>query len=271
MASVPYMRLYVNDLFGDTVMLSDAEFGSYVAILMAMWKSGGWLTLDQARKASRVAAGRWAKRWAALAGYFEIEGDGRITQQRVRDDLQSHGKLNEQRSRGVSAETKKQVSAETTNSGPKALKNNNATSNPSRERARIQNPESLSVLSPSGDNTLPFADFVAPEKPRRGKRIAEDWEPSEADRMWAIHTEGLTDDELNRATDEFRNYWLSRSRDAAKLDWSRAWRARIAEISPRIRRNRPNMAAGAGFARGGRSGVEDFASIVARRRGYGAD
>lgn len=141
MAKLPYMRLYVNDLFGDTQTLSDAEFGSYVAIIMAMWKAGGWLTLDQARKASRAPAGRWSKRWGAVAGYFEVEADGRITHARVREDLLDVGRLDDTRSKGAPAETKNVVSAQTTNSGPNPLESNDVGFDPSRALAQRQKSE----------------------------------------------------------------------------------------------------------------------------------
>lgn len=99
MAKRPYMKLWVADFVGDTTTLSDAEVGSYILILLAMWNSEtGRLTMDQTRNASR--AGRaFARRWEALSGYFELDASGRVFNARLLKEIAAAEKVSEAKKR----------------------------------------------------------------------------------------------------------------------------------------------------------------------------
>ena len=88
MAKLPYMRLYGDDLVSDTVMLSDAEFGAYLRIIIALWRFKGSLPFDHKRlaKIAGTTAKNWPRRWAAIEGYFVVAG-GKISQSRVTAEL----------------------------------------------------------------------------------------------------------------------------------------------------------------------------------------
>lgn len=72
MSSKPYFKLYFSDLAGDTLGLSDAEMGSYVLLLGAMWNRGGSLPLDvkELARIARVSPAKWPKRWLRLKRFF---------------------------------------------------------------------------------------------------------------------------------------------------------------------------------------------------------
>lgn len=78
MSKAPYFKLYFSDLAGDTLHLSDAEIGSYVLLLGAMWNAGGYLpdAADKLARIARVTPAKWVSRWAALAPFFEVDADG---------------------------------------------------------------------------------------------------------------------------------------------------------------------------------------------------
>lgn len=59
-------------------------------------------------------------------------------------------------------------------------------------------------------------------KAKRGTRLSPDWEPSSADEAFAIGR-GMTREIVVRTAFKFKNYWLTKPRDATKLDWSRTW------------------------------------------------
>jgi hypothetical protein len=62
----------------------------------------------------------------------------------------------------------------------------------------------------------------------RATRISVDWQPSEADRDYAI-THNV---DPVRAADDMRNYWLSLpGQRACKLDWSRTFRNRVLALA----------------------------------------
>lgn len=63
-----------------------------------------------------------------------------------------------------------------------------------------------------------------PKAKRLGTRLAEDWKPSEADRSYALVL-GMTEKQLDRTVEKFRNYWLAKPGAAGtKLDWAATWR-----------------------------------------------
>jgi hypothetical protein len=62
---------------------------------------------------------------------------------------------------------------------------------------------------------------------KKGRRLPDDWQPSERDRAYAIEHNVDPD----KATVEFRNYWLAKSgRDACKLDWSGTFQNRVVAL-----------------------------------------
>ena len=104
---------------------------------------------------------------------------------------------------------------------------------------------------------------------KRGHRLPDDWQPSPQDRDKA-RAEGLTEPEIDRAAIEFCNYWHSRpGSGGCKLDWSRTWHNWVISDGRRRRGSGSGVASRTARPGGGGQGPADFASLVARRRGYG--
>lgn len=127
------------------------------------------------------------------------------------------------------------------------------------------------VDAPSAKSTPadPEKPKTKPPKATRGTRLPEDWEPS-ADEFDLGRQAGLTDEEIHRAALEFRNYWCSRSRDAAKLSWRLTWHNRVNDIGERKQRASARLAAAADQPGAGRRGTVSFADLYARRHGTSA-
>lgn len=117
MSSAPYFRLYFSDLAGDTLHLSDAEMGSYVLLIGAMWNAGGRLDPDEESLAriARCPADKWARRWSRLERFFETDSDGSICHKRVTQDREERARISGERSEAGKAGAK-----------AKSLKNNKA-------------------------------------------------------------------------------------------------------------------------------------------------
>ena len=125
-------------------------------------------------------------------------------------------------------------------------------------------------LPPTGGDDRPAKPDPPKPKRSRGTRLPEDWRPDDRD-LTVAREEGLTPEEIHRAATEFRNYWCSRSRDAAKLDWHRTWHNRVIEIGDRKRRYGARLATAPAKPGGGGRGPSSFADIFVRRHGVGAD
>jgi hypothetical protein len=103
-----------------------------------------------------------------------------------------------------------------------------------------------------------------PKATKRATRLPDDWEPCQADINFALK-DGLTNEEIDRAADEFRDYWRSRGAGGAKTDWSATWRNHVRRIADRKRERDARMARSQGTGGGGR-GIVGLGEILSRRR-----
>ena len=99
MSAKPFFKLFFSDLAGDTLHLSDAEFGSYMLLLGAMWNAGGRLPSDPARLAriARCSPKVWGRRWSVLASYFDHD-DGHVSSARMTREIKKVEYLTAERS-----------------------------------------------------------------------------------------------------------------------------------------------------------------------------
>jgi uncharacterized protein (DUF2267 family) len=74
----------------------------------------------------------------------------------------------------------------------------------------------------------------------KGSRITLEWMPSQLPPDVAALADQWPDERRERTLAEFRDYWLSRSRDAAKNNWDRVWHNRIRDMHDRIMRDSRN-------------------------------
>src|SRR2546425_80682 len=84
MAELPFMPVATDALIADTVHMSAEEFGAYVRILCAMWRSRGLLD-DAPGQLARIA-GIGPKRWGTVGPHvmalMRVEG-GKVSQKRL--------------------------------------------------------------------------------------------------------------------------------------------------------------------------------------------
>lgn len=100
--------------------------------------------------------------------------------------------------------------------------------------------------TPSETDTEAETERVIEDKPlsqpvkARGSRIPSDFEPSPVPQpiadLLALWPPGREQREL----EGFRDYWLARTKDAAKLDWDKTWHNRIRDQHDRIMRENRN-------------------------------
>jgi hypothetical protein len=90
----------------------------------------------------------------------------------------------------------------------------------------------------SDANASPRAKRAAP----RGARLEEDWVPTKPlpDEVQKLVSQ-WPDGRIKRELDQFRDYWTSRQRDAARTDWDKTWWNRIRDQHDRILRESRNV------------------------------
>lgn len=82
-------------------------------------------------------------------------------------------------------------------------------------------------------------------KAKRGARLPDDWQPSQADHEYAAGR-GLRLYEIDIEATKFRNYWTNRTdKQAAKPRWDRAWQNWVLNVRPNANGQRNNVIAAA--------------------------
>ena len=88
----------------------------------------------------------------------------------------------------------------------------------------------------TGTGTGTNDDADASSAGKRARRLPPDWSPSRLPDTIAALVAQWPPGRLERELDAFRDYWASRSKDAAKLDWDRTWHNRIRDQHDKILR-----------------------------------
>ena len=96
-SDLPFMKLWVGDLFGDPIVraMDESEFGLYVLALCFAWQEGE-IPADEVQRAKSlgVTRQRLRKLWPAIESKWESNGNGGLVnprQERERGEaLESH-------------------------------------------------------------------------------------------------------------------------------------------------------------------------------------
>ena len=169
MSGVPFMKLYIGDLMGDTNTLNAKQFGAYMLILISLWKSkDGNLPIKLVKFASRCGRD-WPNVWEVIRDYFIVDDAGMVSQERV---LRERGTVKPAVISQQSVRVKSGITcAESVRvKSPKSLKTNNPapenSENPSRARVRCQKSETLpSDTSYPQSESMPGCSAAASQPP----------------------------------------------------------------------------------------------------------
>lgn len=104
MAQFPALPLWTDAYLGDTTHLTTIEHGTYILLLMAMWRTPDCsLSADDRMLAryARLSLGQWTRIKPTIMAFFRL-ADGRITQGRLTDEanlVRRHSKLQSDKAR----------------------------------------------------------------------------------------------------------------------------------------------------------------------------
>lgn len=202
--------LWVDAFQRDTQHLEADEIGAYFLILMAMWTRE---TCDfpnepsRLARVSRVSVRLWKSRIGpALMPFFDEVG-GALVQKRLREEA---------------AYTERQVQHQSDRKrGEKSdnsLKNNKPNTSADISTGKPWNhptqlPNIREKEEPKGSSK------------KKGSRLTEDWVLPRGWGQWAVESEGLTEEEVRRQAERFRDFWLGVSgQRGVKMDWQATWR-----------------------------------------------
>lgn len=251
MSKKPDMGLDTDAYLADTGHLSTLQHGAYLLLLMAMHRSeDGWLPGDDnyLARASRLTLGRW-KQMATTIRALLIETGGRVSQKRVQKDRRAAAL-----SPGVG------IPSENPSRPAKPLKSNGPDSKPA--------PRQDSALTGLFKEGLELDDSKRSESKRvRATILPKDWEPADAERLYARTVCRLTDREVETAAEQMRRWARANAHlsKAHKADWPATFRNWLDEF---VRRGRQGPPRGSGARAGTASG---YSQIVLQAMQQGDD
>lgn len=103
------------------------------------------------------------------------------------------------------------------------------------ENQPLQSEEQVASRSLAGrkQDAIPETETETETESNNGpRRIPAGWEPTKADWLFA-REQGLSDEEIVERVGEFKDYWRSRRKDAARSNWSQTFKNRILDVAGR--------------------------------------
>lgn len=214
-----WMPLWIGDYLADTMSLTRDQHGAYLLLIMAYWRNGGPLLADDDELAAtaRATEAEWPKLRARVMEKFFTE----------RDKLWHHDRIDREiaqsQERAQKAESKARAAADARWSKPSSNAPSNA---PSIPQAKLEE-----CPSPSPSSISPSLRSGEGGARKRGTRLPDDWEPSEADRAFCLQKR--PDLDLQATALQFRNHWTAKpGADAVKLDWAKTWQNWVLREKP---------------------------------------
>lgn len=212
MTESPVLHLDTDRYIADTTTLSTIEHGAYLLIIVAMCRSkDGWLDgSDQfLARVTRLTLGRW-KRIGPTIRKFLIEREGKVTQKRVQKDREVIP-------------------------GGNPIRETKLLKNKGRDPEFLGPAESASCLVLNSDSP-----DLKKNKRHKGTILPPDWQPADAERLYARTVLKLSESAVNAAAEQMRRWALSNQHRAVarKSNWAmtfRNWLDRYASENP------PNM------------------------------
>ncbi len=91
MAEFPIMQLMTDAYLGDTRHLTTTEHGAYFLLLMAMWRSGGTLPLDDRfiMRTAGLTSGQWQRMRLTILSFMRPVAGDRFTQPKLLESLKA--------------------------------------------------------------------------------------------------------------------------------------------------------------------------------------
>lgn len=250
MATLDVIELEIPKYLSDTTHLSLDQHGAYLLILMAMRIAKGSLPDDDKVLANicRVSMSRWRKLAPVVRSFLISEG-GRVTQKRVKSDVEKCLETSQKNARNGSKGGK-----------AKALK----LLDPSLATATVS--PGLRQKQPSDGYSESLSRNSESKSSRqinnsRGSAISGEWQPTASEVEYGVAL-GMTTDEVMEAAENMR-LWAQANRNRAvgrKADWSATFKGWLRRESGRKQsrglRSAPKVNAWAAMVRDDMMGEE---------------
>jgi uncharacterized protein YdaU (DUF1376 family) len=283
MAEFPKLTVWTDALIADTTHLSATEFGAYMLLLIAAWRSPDCSLPDDDQLLGRITRDpkHWHRVKPVVMAFWTLGEDGRWRQKRLTREREYAANKRKKLSEAGSLGAEKRWGATTngTDPGPDLTPGTGTKSGPGKSSislethelgmangvAPIPNPHSE---SPIGDSSLESAQS-APNLPKgnghakrkdAGTRLSPDSQPGSE---YIAFAESLGLD-AGPVWEEFRDFWVAvPGARGRKLDWLATWRNRCRYITQKRGTTDQRGRAGSGPP----SVVAAFGRVLTRGKG----
>lgn len=215
--SLAYFPLYPDDFEAATAHLSMAEDGAYNRLLRLCWRMPGCtIPADRQWVYRRLRAHTTDDRALVelVLSEFFTEANGRLSNARLLREFEKAQECHNRRKEAGSKGGRKKTEQKQANEPSNALAMQEQCSSNQNHNQNHNHIEDTDVSSPP----------LPPTPKSKGTRLPPDWMPSEDD-IQAARNITLTEQEISRERDNFRDFWISKAGSGAtKLDWSATWR-----------------------------------------------
>ena len=214
MSAIDVMPLSTSDYIGDTTHLSNAQHGCYLLILMAMWRSGGWLPDDDRIIANvvKLSVPKWKKISGPVRSLLLAE-DGKLTQKRLRFEIEKQQK-----------KISKCVQNGIAGGIAKALKNKEPAMANASHSPQKPNEAPTTLNLGLEDSDIKEGSQCVGSKPKREKprgKLPPDWQMTVAGMEFAAD-HGFRGQSARALADRFKNHHWAKGTLGA--DWNAGWR-----------------------------------------------
>ena len=212
---LPYYKAYPRDFMEGTIGMPFELKGAYRLLLDLIYMQAGRLLDDPKYISGHLGCSvrAWGNYRAALVKLGKIQADGKfISNFRATLEIDKLEIISDKQRENASQPRKN-------NRLPKAMD------------------------EPKPSHTEPEPDkkkreaIASPKEAVRGSRLASDWTLPSDWLDWSVKA-GLSEPDIRREAERFRDYWISKpGREAVKVDWQATWRnwmrKRIDDAKPR--------------------------------------
>lgn len=206
--SILHFPLFINDWGKGVALLSDAERGVYITLLVEMYSNAGPIVRDDQRLA-RLCGCKTTNAFRKTLNYLIdqghiIENDGYLSNKKVEETIEI---LIEKSSKAkAAAEAKWSKKGNKINKGGDANAYANADANAYANQSQREK-----ELDKSSS--------------KKGSRLPDDWLAPKEFVDWPVQNLGWTENRAQGELAKFKDYWVSKTgQGATKLDWLATWR-----------------------------------------------
>lgn len=209
--SVPWFKFFPNDWLAGTSGMTPSERGIYITIIALIYEMGEAVLHDEGRLSRRCGCNKSTFKRALKV----LVADGKLT---ISDNRVSNKRAEKELSERI-----KRIEKATTGGQQKAASERKKMQQKQREKNGLAGSKHRKYAAISEPELELKKEDTNVSSKKKATRLSTDWVLPDDWLEWGV-SQGWTSQDLQLEADKFKDYWISKSSDARKLDWQAVWR-----------------------------------------------